>query len=755
MRLIRCHVENFGKLHDLTLEFQRDCHILCEPNGWGKTTLTAFLRVMFFGFEGETKRKGLENERKRYLPWQGGGYGGSVTFEAGGSVYTATRIFSDKKQNDRFELRDARTNLPNTDFSDRLGEELFHINSESFLRTAFIGQNDCVTHTTDSINAKIGDFTDNMNDMDSYDQAYAALQEVLNKLNPRRKTGMIYQMNDQITRMKTEVSQNESLRAAVRQCEELAAEEREKLREKKREQQEVFDLQKQASRVQDMRVRQAAWRHLCEACDAAEAGCREAAAWFPGKIPTEEELREMQNACDEMERAAQGERICRLSPEDRLQLEELEHQRAETARAREKRGNRRRIAGRALRIPGAIAAAAGIVCCAVRFRVENSFPGGLLPGIFFLAAGAVLILVGAMYRKTDEASNEEQTQDRDRLYETLLKKRRDYQAYREEYENRRGYLADRLSEMGYSLMQSSTATAAAAQTDSRTAARSQEPAGYAAAGEDTAAGPSPRELLTRIGQRRLDWQRAKTAAEAARLKKQEFESQNEIDSLLTEGAEQKLPDLESLNRWQRQLEAEEEQIRARLEHYNSQLSSLREKFDEWIQTKQSLRAAQEQIAVLREKYRQVRKAQEYLTAAKETLTARYMEPLMRGFTRYYQILTGTPADKYRMDANTNLTVEEEGMQRETQYLSRGYQDLIGLCLRLSLVDAMYPDEKPFLILDDPFVNLDPEKKAGGMRLLREVSESCQILYITAGTAAAEEGNPPAEAGVPGRSRFGF
>ncbi|MCD7982453.1 MAG: AAA family ATPase [Clostridiales bacterium] len=698
MRLIRCHVENFGKLHDLTLEFQRDCHILCEPNGWGKSTLTAFLRVMFFGFEGETKRKGIENERKRYLPWQGGGYGGSVTFEAGGSVYTVTRIFSDKKQNDNFELRDARTNLPCEDFTERLGEELFHINSESFLRTAFLGQNDCVTHTTDSINAKIGDFTDNMNDMDSYDQASAALQEVLNKLNPRRKTGMIYQMNDQITRMKTEVSQNESLRATIRQCEERAAEEREKLREKKREQQEVFALQKQASRVQDRRVRQAAWRHLCEACDAAETACREAAAWFPGEIPTEEELRDMQAACDEMERAAQGERICRLSPEELRQLEELKNQRAETVRAGEKRGDCRGIAGQALLVPGAVVAAAGIACCAISMAAAAG-PGILIAGIVLLVAGAALILAGVLRQKPADTEDEAQTRDSELLYEALQKKSRDHHSYQEEYEKKRAYLNERLSEM------------------------------------DLDPGRSVGELLAELRQHRLDWQRAKTAAEAARLKKQEFESQNETDGLLTEDAEQKLPDLESLNLRQRQLEAEEEQIRVRLEHYNSQLPSLREKFDEWTQTKQSLREAQERIAVLREKYKQVQKAQEYLTAARETLTARYMEPLMRSFTRYYQILagaSGTPTEKYRMDANANLTVEEAGMQRETQYLSRGCQDLIGLCLRLSLVDAMYPDEKPFLILDDPFVNLDPEKKAGGMRLLREVSESCQILYVTAG-----------------------
>ena len=70
MKLIKCHVENFGKLSDFTYDFTDGCNTVCEENGWGKSTLAAFLRVMLFGFQNEGKRDPLENERKRYSPWQ-------------------------------------------------------------------------------------------------------------------------------------------------------------------------------------------------------------------------------------------------------------------------------------------------------------------------------------------------------------------------------------------------------------------------------------------------------------------------------------------------------------------------------------------------------------------------------------------------------------------------------------------------------------------------------------------------------------
>ena len=84
MRLLSLNIENFGKLSDYQVDFSSNPAIFLEDNGWGKTTLATFIKVMFYGFAGGQKR-GLENnERKRYMPWNKGAFGGSIRFEAGG-----------------------------------------------------------------------------------------------------------------------------------------------------------------------------------------------------------------------------------------------------------------------------------------------------------------------------------------------------------------------------------------------------------------------------------------------------------------------------------------------------------------------------------------------------------------------------------------------------------------------------------------------------------------------------------------------
>ena len=122
--------------------------------------------------------------------------------------------------------------------------------------------------------------------------------------------------------------------------------------------------------------------------------------------------------------------------------------------------------------------------------------------------------------------------------------------------------------------------------------------------------------------------------------------------------------------------------------------------------------------------------QTYLQTAKEQFTARYMAPVSNGFAKYYQMLTGQERDEWMVDANIELKMKEQGEYRDTKWLSTGYQDLIGVCMRLALVDAMYPDEKPFLILDDPFVNLDMEKMSHGNAMLKKLGQEYQTIYFT-------------------------
>ena len=133
MKLIRCHVENFGILSDFDYNFFPGLNTINEQNGWGKSTFSVFLKVMFFGFENEKKRTSLEKERTRYMPWKGGAYGGWIIFEAKGKQYRLERFFGEREREDSFVLYEEKTGLFSHDFSKDIGKELFQFDERSFM----------------------------------------------------------------------------------------------------------------------------------------------------------------------------------------------------------------------------------------------------------------------------------------------------------------------------------------------------------------------------------------------------------------------------------------------------------------------------------------------------------------------------------------------------------------------------------------------------------------------------------------------
>ena len=130
MRLINCYIENFGGLSRYSLTLQPGITVVEEPNGFGKTTLAEFIRAMFYGFPRASKT--LEkNTRKRYQPWQGGRYGGTIIFEHNGKTYRIDRTFGDVPRQDTFALYEAGTHRPSTDFSENIGQELFQLDADA------------------------------------------------------------------------------------------------------------------------------------------------------------------------------------------------------------------------------------------------------------------------------------------------------------------------------------------------------------------------------------------------------------------------------------------------------------------------------------------------------------------------------------------------------------------------------------------------------------------------------------------------
>ena len=221
---------------------------------------------------------------------------------------------------------------------------------------------------------------------------------------------------------------------------------------------------------------------------------------------------------------------------------------------------------------------------------------------------------------------------------------------------------------------------------------------------------------------------AKENMDSALQKKTQFENDNDMDKLL---APNECPyTLDELNEMISKVEGSLDEIRASLVQYGRQMDDLQEQLDMRDEKEQEYRNCKQIQAEEKHKYEILGLTSDYLTRAREQFTARYMAPISNGFQKYFGILTENTDRDWQVDANISIRMKEQGQLRDVRTMSAGYKDLIGICMRFALVDAMYPGEKPFLILDDPFVNLEDEKLARGRRLLAVLSQDYQVIYFT-------------------------
>ena len=187
MKLIRCHIENFGVLSDFNFTFSDGLTTICQNNGFGKSTFAAFIKAMFYGFPRTGARNIVENERKRYDPWQGGKYGGYLEFETQGISYRVTRYFGKTAAKDTFSLLDLTNRQPSAAFSEKLGEELFRLDADSFARSTYVPRLSASDmEATTSIRTKLSNLVDDTNDLSNYDTAEKKLRDYRTKFRAYR-----------------------------------------------------------------------------------------------------------------------------------------------------------------------------------------------------------------------------------------------------------------------------------------------------------------------------------------------------------------------------------------------------------------------------------------------------------------------------------------------------------------------------------------------------------------------------------------
>lgn len=131
MKIERIQIDGFGCHKDLILTFNKDFNILYGKNESGKSTLLAFIQTIFYGFD-DNPQAPAHRTRSFWMPWQGGPFGGTLTFSHLGERHMVMASWGDTKEEDRISVQTESGGKMNITAPTTVGESILHISAENF-----------------------------------------------------------------------------------------------------------------------------------------------------------------------------------------------------------------------------------------------------------------------------------------------------------------------------------------------------------------------------------------------------------------------------------------------------------------------------------------------------------------------------------------------------------------------------------------------------------------------------------------------
>ena len=773
MKLIKCYIENFGKLHNYSYNFEDGLNIIKEENGFGKTTFATFIKSMFYGLDSAVNVKTEKSDRKKYYPWQGGNYGGNIEFEIDNKQYKIERFFGKKASEDTFKLYNLSTNLESNDYTENIGEEIFKINKSAYERSTYIPQGQIQIEMEDSLSAKLGNVLESDNDINTSEDAIKKLNESKKVFKKDKgKGGLIDESKDKLFELQRKLENSktdlETLDARKEQLN-IKIEEIKQLDEKRENAQKIL-----ANKIEQDRqmAKKQTYNTYLENYNSAEEKYLKLKEFFSNGVPEDIELEILAKKNQELEKTKIEINNYNFSEEEKntllelknifdgknITLDDIDKSIVYCSKVQEIENNINKLkleeenakktldkinAEKKKNKISVIFTILGIVCfiIGILFVVLNL---QRVAGIILIAIGMVVSILSfvnksknikeehTQYKDTiknisekinqAKIENEKMNLEINRVLESFYPKSEENSARILNLTN----LKEKLSlykklqiekSQKESLLQNAIIKKQKLENDLKT-----EFLKYFDSIED-----SYSNLLQKLIIQKNEFESTVKQYQVAKNDKSDFESKNNIEEIqnikeISDISEEDLKN--SINQYNIQIDRlvdEKNQIK-------NQIEFLENKIDEYDYLESDIEVLKEEIDSYTEKYETLKSTEQLLKKAKESFSSSYLQDMIQGFNKYLDIIDNKNMNT-NVDIKLDVKVDVNGAQKEIKYFSAGYKDLIYICMRFSLINALFKEESPFVVLDDPLVNLDEEKIKKALEVINKFAEKYQIIYF--------------------------
>lgn len=188
--------------------------------------------------------------------------------------------------------------------------------------------------------------------------------------------------------------------------------------------------------------------------------------------------------------------------------------------------------------------------------------------------------------------------------------------------------------------------------------------------------------------------------------------------------------IEALQRYQSQREMLQSNL-GRLKEERSNLQGRLEK--EEFSAEELLEKMQFAESMHRQKLMEAEALDRIISVHETIRQEKQKDPFDRVGERITALLERLSGGRYstaKFDNNLPQTIGNDDITLEADLLSKGMKGSLALAVRLAYAEVYLADMDGFLMLDDPFTELDPDRRRFAAEVLRDVAGSKQVILYT-------------------------
>lgn len=217
MKIDSINIESFGGLKNFRLDFCDGMNIIYGDNEAGKSTIMAFIEMMFYGRTAQEKSSDISKSlRKKYTPWDGSAMCGELEFTCAERSYRIRKVFKKTIKTDDVKLYDAQTGQEiELGRDEEIGHRFFGIDVGSFEKSVFISGFGGFTNngqTNEDIAVKLSNLVTTMDESVSQSKVVGRLTKAKELLRSKSGSrGILIELDEQKKNVKDELTRTQEL----------------------------------------------------------------------------------------------------------------------------------------------------------------------------------------------------------------------------------------------------------------------------------------------------------------------------------------------------------------------------------------------------------------------------------------------------------------------------------------------------------------------------------------------------------------